>query len=150
MLPKVLNDQGIPAVIAPLATKMGPLWASLDRFTLVLYPFVEGHDGYEVTLWERQWGEFGQAPKRIHTATLPAELLSRIPQETYSPQWRESVRMSLERVESEVFNDAVAVRVAALLRTKREVILDLVARAERLADVLRARPPEFVLCHSDI
>jgi len=36
------------------------------------------------------------------------------------------------------------------LRTKRAEVLDLVERAERLAEELQAREPEFILCHSDI
>ena len=44
----------------------------------------------------------------------------------------------------------MAVKLAAFLQTKREQVLDLVDRAERLAQVLKARPPEFVVCHSDL
>jgi spectinomycin phosphotransferase len=40
-LPKFLNDQGIIQVIAPLSTKAGQLWASLDTFKAFLYPFIE-------------------------------------------------------------------------------------------------------------
>jgi spectinomycin phosphotransferase len=36
------------------------------------------------------------------------------------------------------------------LQAKRAEIIDLVERAERLAGVLQARSPEFVLCHADL
>src|SRR4051794_27073882 len=39
-LPKFLSDQGIVQIIAPLVTKTGQLWTSLDAFTVLLYPFV--------------------------------------------------------------------------------------------------------------
>jgi spectinomycin phosphotransferase len=68
-LPKFLSDQGIVPIIAPLATKTGQLWASLDAFKLILYPFVEGHNGYEVDLPDRHWGDFGTALKSIHCAS---------------------------------------------------------------------------------
>jgi spectinomycin phosphotransferase len=149
-LPKFLGDQGIVQIIAPLATKTGQLWASLDAFKLIFYPFVEGHNGYEVDLSDRHWGELGTALKRIHTAVVPPALIRRIQQETYSPQGRETVKRFLERIEEDVFDDPVAIKLAAFLKAKRDEILDLVGRAERLALVLQARSPEFVLCHSDI
>lgn len=149
-LPKFLSDQGIVQIIAPLATKTGQLWASLDAFKLILYPFVEGHNGYEVNLSDRPWVDFGTALKRIHTAVVPPALSRRIQQETYSPQWREIVKTFLERVEDDAFDDPIAVKLAAFLKARRDEILDLVGRAERLAQALQARSPEFILCHSDI
>jgi len=149
-LPKFLSDQGIVQIIAPLATKTGQLWASLDAFKLILYPFVEGHNGYEVDLSDRQWADFGRALKGIHTAMVPPTLTRRIPQETYSPQWRKIVKTFLERIEDDAFDDPVAVKLAAFLKARRDQILDLVERTERLAHALQARSPEFVVCHSDI
>ena len=149
-LPKFLSDQGSVQIIAPLTTKTGGLWASLDAFKLILYPFVEGRNGYEVDLSERHWGEFGMALKSIHTAVVPPALARRIQLETYSPQWREIVKTFLERVEDDAFDDLIAVDLSAFLKARREEIFDLVRRAERLAQALQARSLEFVLCHSDI
>jgi len=149
-LPKFLSDQGIVQIIAPLATKTGQLWASLDAFKLILYPFVEGHNGYEVDLSDRHWGDFGTALKSIHTVVAPPALIRCIQQETFSPQWREIVRTFLERVEVDAFDDPVAVELAAFLKARRDEILDLVRRAERLAQALQARSPKLILCHSDI
>jgi len=84
-LPKYLSDQGIVQIIAPLATKTAQLWAGLDPFRLILYPFVEGHDGYELDLSDRQWVAFGTALRDIHTTVVPPTLTRRIQQETYSP-----------------------------------------------------------------
>ena len=149
-LPKFLSDQGIVQILAPMTTKIGQLWANLDAFKLILYPFVDGHNGYEVDLSDRHWSDFGTALKNIHTAVVPSALVSRIQRETYSPQWRESVKTFLARVEDAVFDDPVAVKLTTFLKARRDEILDLVGRAERLALALQACSPEFVLCHSDI
>jgi spectinomycin phosphotransferase len=149
-LPKFLSDQGIAQMIPPLATKTGQLWASLGAFTVILYPFVDGQNGYEVDLSDRHWRDFGSALKRIHTAVVPPALTRHIKQETYSPQWRESVKTFVERVEDDVFEDPVAIQLAAFLRSRRDQILDLVERAEQLAQALQARSVECVVCHSDI
>jgi spectinomycin phosphotransferase len=149
-LPKFLSDQGIEQIIAPLTTKTGQLWIGLDIFKVILYPFVEGRNGYEVGMSDRHWGEFGSALKRVHTTEVPPALMGRIRQETYSPQWREIVKTFLRRVRDDVFDDPVAVELAAFLDAKRDEILDLVRRAGRLARALQAQSPEFVLCHSDV
>ena len=44
-LPRFLSDQGIAQIIAPLASNTGQLWASLDEFKMILYPFIEGRNG---------------------------------------------------------------------------------------------------------
>ena len=149
-LPKFLSDQGTVQIIAPLATKAGQLWATLDPFKLILYPFVEGHDGYEVRLSDRQWVDFGAALRSIHTAVVPPALIGRIHRETYSAQWREIVHTFLERVEDDTPDDPITVELAALIKARCDQILDLVGRAERLARALEARPANCVLCHSDI
>ncbi|OIO87771.1 MAG: phosphotransferase [Anaerolineae bacterium CG2_30_64_16] len=149
-LPRFLSDQGIVPIIAPLATRTGQLWASLDAFKVILYPFVEGRNGYEVELSDRHWREFGKTLKSIHTVEAPPALFRRIQQETYSPQWREIITRFLARVEDDAYDDPVAARLAAFLKSKSAEILDLVGRADRLAQALQARTPASVLCHSDI
>ncbi len=149
-LPKFLSEQGITPIIAPLATNTGQLWADLNVFKLILYPFVEGRNGYQVELSERHWVEFGAALKRIHTTAVPLALSRGIPPETYSPQWREIVKTFLARFEGNTFTDPVAVEMAAFLRAKHDEIADLVGRAERLAQLLQTRSLECTVCHSDI
>ena len=149
-LPKFLSDQGIAHIIAPLATNTGRLWANLDPFKLILYPFVEGHDAYQGGLSDRHWGDLGRALKRIHTANVPPAFQRRIQHETYTPRWREIVKTFMARLDDGALADPVAVETAPFLKTKRDEILDLVGRAERLALALQAQAPEFVLCHSDV
>jgi spectinomycin phosphotransferase len=149
-LPKYLSDQGIAQIIAPLASRSGQLWATLDPFTMMLYPFVQGRDGYGVALSQQQWRAFGVALKHLHTTNVPAAFSQHLLQERYTPQWRTIVKHFQERAETETFTEPVAVQVAALLRDKRTEIDDLVARAERLAQRLQASPPEFVVCHTDL
>ena len=149
-LPKFLSDHGITQAMAPLETEDGQLWASLETFRLILYPFVEGHNGYEVGLSDRRWREFGAALKRIHNAVTPTAIIECIQQERYSPQWRESTKQFLERVESDVYDDPISAKLAAFLKPRSDEILDLVGRTEQFAESLQARSPEFIVCHSDI
>ncbi|MGA9398877.1 MAG: phosphotransferase [Anaerolineaceae bacterium] len=149
-LPRYLSDQGIHQIIAPLVTKSGRLWARLGDFAVILYPFVEGQDGYEVNLSDHHWVELGQALKRIHSVTLPAAMAGSITREVYPSHGRETVRKFLGRAQKDTFDEPVAAKLAAFINTKCRTINDLVNRAERLAQALQANAPDFVLCHSDL
>jgi spectinomycin phosphotransferase len=150
VLSAFLSDQGIEQTIAPQKATTGGLWASLDAFRVVLYPFIEGRNGYETCISACHWRKFGAALKRIHNVAAPPALISRIPPETYSPKWREMTKAFLGLVEDGPFDEPVAQKLAAFLMAKCYEILDLVSRAEQLAQALEARPLEFVLCHSDL
>jgi len=150
LLPKFFGDRGIEQIIVPLATQAGQLWADLGPSKVILYPFIEGRNGYEADLTDQQWVDLGAALRRIHAAELPASLASLIPRETYSSKWRNSASASLARVEKDTWVDPVAAQLAAFLRARRAEVLDLIGRAECLAQVLQARSPKLVVCHSDI
>lgn len=149
-LPRFLYDQGVNQMIPPLVTQAGALWATLDAFHLILYPFLVGTSGFEIELSERQWAEFGTTLRRIHSTRVPASLSSKIREESYSPEWRDKCRVILRRLDEEVFDDPITLKLVEFLLPKRQMILDLVGRAERFADALALRSIESVLCHSDI
>lgn len=149
-LPKFLSDQGISQIIAPLASQSGRLWADLDTFKLILYPFVAGHDVYQADLTNSQWIEFGRALRRIHTQAVPTALTNGIRRETYSSQWRDSLRQFLAHTGEERYDDPVAREVAALLQAKRDLVSNLVQRAGHLAYTLKHQPLPTIVCHSDL
>ena len=149
-VPIFLRDRGVQHIIAPVATRSQHLWAQLDDFHVIVYPFVEGHNAFKSALTENQWFDFGAALKGIHATVVPQELRGRIPHETYSPEWREMMKILLERVQKNAVDDSVGVQLAAFMAVKANEIRYLVGRAEQLGLALQAQNPEFVLCHSDI
>jgi spectinomycin phosphotransferase len=149
-VPKYLSDLGIKQIIPSLTTRAGQLWASLPPFKTILYPYVDGHHGYERNLSHQQWIEFGSALKRFHSAEIPPAITGGIQQEKFSPRWRDTVKMFLERIEEETFDEPVAVELAAFLKTKSHETLELVKRAERFAQILQGQPLDHILCHADI
>jgi spectinomycin phosphotransferase len=150
IVPKLLHDQGMQQVIAPLPTQTGALWTPLRDFKVTVSPFVEGRDGSEIPMTDQHWLELGRALKTLHMAQLPSEMKNRLPRETYSDQWRESVRRFQAMVETDTFADPVAAELAAFLQSQREIVSELVTRAETLAAALKPQSLPFVLCHADI
>ena len=150
IVPKLLHDQGIQQVIAPLPTQSGQLWTSLENFKLAVFPFVEGSNGYEIELTDQHWVEFGRALKAIHSAAILPAITSRIQRESFSSQWRESVKDFQRQAVETIFGDPVAAELAAFLRRQQAVINHLVQRATDLAAALQSQSPSFILCHADI
>ncbi len=91
-VPAWLRAQGIAAVMAPVPTTAGRLWASAHGYTWILYPFFAGANACATPLTEAQWPAFGRALAAIHGASLPPDLAALVPRETYPPDLRERVR----------------------------------------------------------
>lgn len=148
-VPKYLADLGVKQVITPLVTKTGQLWANIGNFNAILYPYVNGRNGNEAKLSEDQWVQFGAAIKKLHSINIPASITKDVPQETFSSKWRETAKAFLVRIENEVFEEPVAVKMALFLKSKSTEILKLVEQAEKLAITLQKQPLDYVLCHAD-
>jgi len=149
-VPKFLYDQGITQVIPPLETLSGSLWAELDPFRVILYPYMDGHDGYEVEPSPAQWADLGRAVKRLHTLDVPADLSRRIRRESWSPVHRESLRVVMDNLGSYGGSDSLSLKLVEYLKEKRGLILDLIDHAGRLAHSLQDRSLDYCLCHGDL
>jgi spectinomycin phosphotransferase len=149
-VPLFLKSQGIQEIIAPFETKSRQGWADFGEYKMILYPFIEGKNGFEMELTDHHRLTLGAALKGIHTAQVPSELKRLIPQEVFSPQGRESVKLLQELVESNRFDDPTAEKLAEFMKSKQSEITRLVNRTEQLAAELQSESLELVLCHTDI
>ena len=149
-VPHALGAQGIEHLVAPIATRSGEAYIRLGAFTLIVYPFVEGENAYAREFTAQHWHSFGATLRRIHTAHLPPALVARIPVECYLSTARDRLAALLEELDTLAPPDEVAAALLAFLRPRRAAVHDLVARAERHAQALRASPPALVLCHGDL
>jgi spectinomycin phosphotransferase len=149
-VPKYLSDMGIKQIIPILKNQKGRLWTNLEPFKLLLYPYVEGKNGFERKLSPQQWAEFGAALKRFHTIQIPMKITNGIQRETFSDRWNKSVKMFLVRIEKEVFTEPVARELAAFLKNQSHKTLELVKRAKRITEILQEQHLEYILCHADI
>ena len=149
-VPKFLSDRGIRQVMAPLITQSGQLWANLETFRLVLYPFIHGQNGFEVQLTDQQWQDFGSALLHIHTLELPVDINLALPRETYSANWRKKVGQVLKNLPGCAILDATSQKLVEFLMSRCREILDLVQRTGQLAGEFQTQAREFVLCHADI
>jgi spectinomycin phosphotransferase len=149
LVPHLLNSQGIHTVIPPIETKSGQLFARFEDFTIILYPFIPGKDGYQVPLTSENWFELGWTLRKVHTAKVPPSMASSIPYEVFDRQWREWVKFFQVQIEERTYHEPVAKRLSVFMKSKRHDIDRMVRRAEQLALTLSQQPMNLVLCHSD-
>ena len=149
-IPSYLSKLGIKQVIPPLTTRNGQLHANLERNTVILYPFVEGQNGFQRNLSNQQWREFGATLKKFHTTIFPSAITRSVPRENFSSRWRDSLITYLARLENEVFSECIVLETAAFLRTKNTELHELIELTENFACILQGQNTEFILCHGDI
>lgn len=149
-IPLFLKSQGIENIIVPYETKSEQYWADFGDYKIILYPFIEGKNGFEMELSDQHKRNLGIALKAIHSTQIPPKLERHIPKEAFSAQWRESVKSFPVQAEEISFHDPMAAKLAVFIKSKQKEINHLIERAEGLASELQAKSLELVLCHSDI
>lgn len=146
-----LHDAEIPEIIPPIKTNNGQLTCSLGEFTVTVYPFIEGKDGFSRNLTDEQWVTLGKALRNIHEFHIPPSIKNRIKQETYSPKWREAVRSIYKHIDTNPkITGEIALKILKIMKEQRKKIQHLVDRAEQLVKEIKKLSPELTLCHSDI
>jgi len=146
----LLQASGIKQIIPSIKTINGELTQHINDFTLTVYPFVDGQNGFCYNLSDDQWVTLGKVLRKVHEFDVPPSIKDRIRKETYSPKWREAVRLLDAHIDGNLTGDKTALELQAFMKAHRPVIHRLVDRAESLSQKVQEQLPEFVLCHSDI
>lgn len=150
IVPRILIEHGIPNILAPVRTKTQELCCSLDSFSVLVYPFIQGGNAKITGLSDSQWREFGATLKAIHTGNFAYLLAGKVPAEKFSIP---SARL-VERITAEIpgidKKSPATVRLAAFWAEQGPMIAHLIDRAKRLGKQLQSRSFEYVLCHADI
>jgi len=151
-IPHYLLEQGIEQVVAPIPTTTGDLWATLDSFSLILYPFIDGQEGMEIGLSDRQWTEFGAALRKLHAIRLPSDLADQVRKEDFvpNPKWSAVAKRLHAEVPQREYTNPYQNVLAVFWRERHDEIGRLVDRAEELGRLLQGHSLDFVLCHADI
>jgi spectinomycin phosphotransferase len=146
----LLHNAGIQQIIRPVKTTHSQPTQLIDDFTLIVYPFIAGQNGFSRALTDEQWLTLGKTLKQVHEINVPSSIQHLVRREVYSPKWREIVRSFSTSIEAEPIDDEIALKLRAFMKANMSAIHRLVDRAEQLAQVLQHQSPQFVLCHSDI
>lgn len=146
----LLQSSGIQQIIPPIKTIHGKPTQHIDDFTLIVYPFVEGQNGFCYHLTDDQWVTLGKVMRQVHEFDVPPSIKDRIRREVYSSKWQEAVRLLYAHIDRNPTGDEIALKLQTFMKDHRVAIHRLVERAECLSQKIQEQSPELVLCHSDI
>lgn len=147
---ELLHDGGIQHTIQPIKTLFGQSTKRIEGFTLIVYPFVKGQDGFSCDLSDNQWFKLGKALRQVHEMDIPSIIQNQLRREVYSPKWREVVRSLYAHIDAKPIGDEIALKLLKFMKEHMPAIRRLVDRADQLGQKLQGQSPKFVLCHSDI
>jgi spectinomycin phosphotransferase len=149
-IPRALLDQGIGNLLAPLPTLDHQLWCTLDAYSLVLYPFIDGENAMRQGMSSQQWIEFGRTLKAIHRSRIVDDLVCEIPVERFATPMIERVRWMQQQIQHQRFELPVQQQFAAFWQQNHALIRHLTDRAAQLGALLQTTSFALVLCHGDI
>jgi spectinomycin phosphotransferase len=147
----LLHNSGIQQIISPVKTQDNRPTHYINNLTLIVYPFIEGTNGFNCTLTNDQWITLGKALKQVHSFNMPLLIKDQIQRESYSPKWRKAVQVIYTHIDIEPsIADDTALKLLTFMKEQRGTIQRLVDHADQLGKQIQKQSPEFVLCHSDI
>jgi spectinomycin phosphotransferase len=151
LVPRYLNDQGITAVVAPLPTRSGALWAKLADWTVIVYPFIEGDTSF-MGMTNGQWKELGTIFKQIHQVIVPSEGFESLRKETFDPtEYARWIRAFETQHLHSQHRDRLPERAfLADWVAHQSTIHRGVTSLEKLAAALQRRSGPYVICHADL
>jgi spectinomycin phosphotransferase len=150
LVPRYLNDQGIPSVVAPISTRSGTLWTQLEDWTVVAYPFINGESSFKGMSVE-QWNKLGTIFKRIHQIILPPEGFKFLRQETFDPiEYVRWVRTFEDQYTLFEGGSTLERTFRAAWVEYRSKIHTMLTTLEELAGLLQSRTIPYVICHADL
>lgn len=151
LVPGYLRDQGIASVVAPLPTKSGTLWARLEGWTVIVYPFIVGDTNW-TGMTEEQRRETGSIFRRIHQVKPPSDFVASLRRETFDPtEYARKMHVcEAQYVDGRDEGGPAEQALRSFWQTYRPTIHAVVAAMERLAAILQGRELPYVLCHADL
>lgn len=148
-IPRALIDRGIPNVLAPLYTRRRALWCTIEPYSLVLYPFIQGENAMRQKMTDQQWVAFGKTLNAIHSSGLQAQFAGEVPVEDFATPMIGLIRTLQEEIRRRPFALPVQQELAAFWQEHTGVIERLAGRAKQLGAELQEESFDQVLCHGD-
>lgn len=146
---ELLEKNKIQHIITPVKTINGHSTQRSENNTFIVYPFIDGENGFSRSLSDEQWLVLGKTLRQIHEINIPDALKQNIRRESYSCTWRDNLRNILSQIDKP-FSQKITVEFVAFINKRLKIIQKLLDSAEQLAQKLQKKPTKYVLCHADL
>lgn len=131
---QLLQEAGIREIIYPIKSLNRTFYEKLECKIILVYPFIEGEDGFHKNLNQEQWLILGLSLKKIHEISVPPSF--QIRREEFSDKWQNQIRELLKKKD--------------FFPTYKMIIQKLLDNAEILSKKVKNQAYPFVLCHADL
>jgi spectinomycin phosphotransferase len=148
------DDRGITAVVTPLPTTSGSLWATLAGWKIMVYPFLEG-DTSLTGMTDEQWQATGTIFHQIHQVPLPPNGFPPMRTECFDPteylRWvREFEAQQLQALRAQLGGRGPAQALCTSWVAHQSTIHAAMTSLEQLVAVLQSRTLPGVIAHADL
>jgi spectinomycin phosphotransferase len=151
LVPRHLYEQGNASAVAPLPTRQQTLWAHMDEWSVIVYPFIAGESGWNPALTDAQWRAAGAALRQIHDTPLAAAGVASLHRETFDPTGYSDWVRAFEAGPLGATDGGASERMLrATWMERRKEIHAALADMETLARMLRKQAGPYVICHGDL
>jgi spectinomycin phosphotransferase len=150
-VPRYLNDQGITSVMDPVSTRGGALWARVDEWTVIVYPYINGDTSW-TGMTNEQWQEVGTIFRQIHQVALPPQGFESLRKETFDPsEYTRWVRdFETHHLHSQTNGNGSRQALRADWLVHQSTIHTVMDSLEKLAEALASRALPYVIAHADL
>jgi len=139
---------GLANIIDPIGTMDKKLYVKESSWYIMMYPYIVGKSGWDVTLTKEQFIEFGRFMYKLHSVKLPNDYLKTIPADKYNRKHIETVKKYLKNFKKSLSNDSVIMDFCTALETNHGAINEII---HYLENTINEIPREKIcLCHGDI
>ena len=138
---------GLEFLLTPTPTISGEPLVRLGAFAVTVFPYIDGRSSYDDTDEVSCDEETMSWIERLHAATPEIADLA-LPSEDFRPDFADALRAVVDRATGAI-DGPYGPRVAEVLASSRDLILDSLVRHEAHGDRLRDTPMEFVVTHAE-
>jgi spectinomycin phosphotransferase len=145
-----LHGLGIQAVLAPIKTISGDFACSWEGKAILMYPYKEGHNGFERPLELAHWRQIGLALREIHDSQLPEDISSQLGRERFEVDGVASFEATKARLLSSSADYPADKALTAIMMGNLGAIDHVLDRTPVLGMACQSRQWMTVPCHADL
>lgn len=145
LLSRMYEQAHIEEILHPIKTKNDKSYVFLDSYPVVLFPYVDGKNGFEMPFPGDIRFRIGEVLAHLHQLKNVGEDYPVI--EDFIFPYKQKLKELLEITESK---NEYQKEVGILLHKNKQQILHSLQVLESLGEKIRRKNPELVICHGDI
>jgi spectinomycin phosphotransferase len=137
-------------IINIVKTIDGKLYVKRTSLYFMIFSFINGQSGWDISLTKDQFVDFGKFMYRIHSMKFPKEYTKIIPKERYDSKYREHIKKYLNKIDDDIYNNPIIINFLNIFQDKKDVILQILNYLEESVKEIKTKKQKMCLCHGDI